>query len=84
MPIRWKSQIVRWLPPRTFTDVQLEGPYPSWEHTHRMSPVRDGTEIHDHVRYRVPGGRPVERLVVARWLDQIFDYRAERLRELLA
>jgi ligand-binding SRPBCC domain-containing protein len=53
-----------------------------WEHTHRLSPVDGGTEIHDHVRYRVPGGRLVD-IVVRRWLDAIFDYRARRTEELL-
>jgi ligand-binding SRPBCC domain-containing protein len=71
---------------RSFGDEQISGPYPLWEHTHRFSPVDDGTEIYDHVRYRVPGGLlapVVQRPFVGRWLDEIFDYRAERLREIL-
>jgi ligand-binding SRPBCC domain-containing protein len=85
-PIRWQTEIVAWQPPRSFTDLQLSGPYPLWEHTHRLSPAPGGTEIFDLVRYRTPGGplAPlVRRLVVRRWLDEIFDYRAARLRELL-
>jgi ligand-binding SRPBCC domain-containing protein len=87
VPIRWHTEIAAWVPPRSFTDVQLSGPYPLWEHTHRFRAVRGGTEMHDHVRYRVPGGplAPlVRRLAVAVWLDRIFDYRADRLRQLLA
>jgi ligand-binding SRPBCC domain-containing protein len=87
VPISWHAEIGRWTPPRSFTDVQTAGPYPLWEHTHRFSPVRDGTEIYDHVRYRVPGGPLgplVQRVLVRRWLDQIFDYRAARLDELLS
>ncbi len=45
-----------------------------------------GTEIYDHVRYRVPGGMLaplVQRPFVGRWLDEIFDYRAARLEEIL-
>ena len=86
VPIRWKTEIALWRPPRSFTDVQLAGPYPLWEHTHRLRAVPSGTEIYDHVRYRLPGGplAPlVQRLFVRRWLDEIFDYRARRLRELL-
>jgi ligand-binding SRPBCC domain-containing protein len=85
-PIRWRTEIATWRPPRSFTDVQLSGPYPLWEHTHRLSPACGGTEIHDYVRYRVPGGplAPlVQRLLVGPWLDRIFDYRAARMRELL-
>lgn len=86
VPIRWRTAIVEWRPPRSFTDVQLAGPYPLWEHTHRLAPVGGGTEIYDHVRYRLPGGflaPAVRRFAVGRWLDEIFDYRAARLRELL-
>lgn len=85
VPISWLTEVADWRPPRSFTDVQLAGPYPLWEHTHRFVAVPGGTEIHDHVRYRVPGGplAPVADLVVRRWLALIFDYRAERLRELL-
>lgn len=85
-PIRWRTEIVDWRPPRSFTDVQLSGPYPLWEHTHRLSPVPGGAEIFDLVRYRLHGGALaplVQRLAVGRWLDEIFDYRAERMRELL-
>jgi hypothetical protein len=86
VPIRWRTEIVDWRPPRSFTDVQLSGPYPLWEHTHRLSPAPGGTEIYDLVRYRLHGGALaplVRRLAVGRWLDEIFDYRAERMRELL-
>ena len=87
VPVAWWTEIADWRPPRTFTDVQLAGPYPLWEHTHRFAAVEGGTEVYDHVRYRVPGGplAPlVERLVVGRWLDEIFDYRRDRLQALLS
>lgn len=83
IPIRWLTEIRMWRPPRSFVDVQLRGPYLLWEHTHRLTPVVGGTEIHDHVRYQVPGGTLVD-VVVRRWLRRIFDYRAERTAELLS
>jgi hypothetical protein len=84
--VHWLTRIATWRPPRSFVDEQILGPYPVWEHTHRFSPVDGGTELYDHVRYRVPGGvfAPLVQRVVARWLEQIFDYRAERLEEILA
>ena len=87
LPIRWLTEITSWHPPRAFTDLQLAGPYPLWEHAHRFTAVEGGTEVYDLVRYRVPGGplAPlVDRLVVRRWLRDIFDYRRDRLAELLA
>ncbi len=86
VPIRWRTEITAWEPPHAFTDTQRSGPYRLWVHSHRFRPVQDGTEVHDHVRYRIPFG-PVgllaRNLFVRRWLDQIFDYRARRLAELL-
>ena len=86
IPFSWRTEITEWHPPRSFTDVQLSGPYRLWEHTHRFSPVAGGTEIFDHIRYRVPGGPlapAVQRLLVRSRLDQIFGFREQRLRELL-
>ncbi|MBA3844120.1 MAG: SRPBCC family protein [Actinobacteria bacterium] len=86
IPIRWQTVIARWHPPRSFVDVQLSGPYVVWEHTHRLSRVSGGTEIHDGVRYRLPVAAlaPLSNLVVARLLAAIFDYRAERTAALLS
>jgi ligand-binding SRPBCC domain-containing protein len=87
VPIAWRTEIKQWLPPRTFTDTQVAGPYRLWVHVHRFTAVPGGTEMYDHVRYRLPGGplAPViERVVVRGWLDEIFDFRASRLAELLA
>jgi ligand-binding SRPBCC domain-containing protein len=55
-------------------------------HAHRLTPVPGGTEIFDSVRYRIPGGplAPLaHRLLVSRWLEAIFDHRAERVAQLL-
>jgi ligand-binding SRPBCC domain-containing protein len=84
IPIRWKTEIVEWREPRAFTDVQLQGPYPLWIHTHRFTPTADGTEVYDAVRYRVPGGPAagLVQMIVGRWLDSIFDYRRRKLGEL--
>ncbi|HEX4931016.1 MAG TPA: SRPBCC family protein [Gaiellaceae bacterium] len=86
IPIRWRTEIVAWTPPRGFVDVQRRGPFRLWEHTHRLTPVEDGTEIYDHVRYRLflgPVGALVRLLLVRRWVEGIFDYRAERVPGLL-
>ena len=86
VPIRWRTEIVEWQPPFRFTDLQVEGPYRRWEHTHRLRPVDGGTAIHDRVVYRLPY-EPVAGLAapvtVARWLRAIFDYRSLRIGALL-
>jgi ligand-binding SRPBCC domain-containing protein len=78
VPIRWRTEIVEWTPPRGFVDLQRHGPYRLWEHAHRLRAVEGGTEIYDHVRYRLfggPFGVLVHRALVRRWLEAIFDYR---------
>ena len=42
LPLRWVSEIERWDPPNEFVDVQLQGPYRLWRHTHRFEPVDGG------------------------------------------
>jgi ligand-binding SRPBCC domain-containing protein len=86
IPIRWRTEIVAWTPPRGFVDVQRRGPFLVWEHTHRLRPVAGGTEIYDNVRYRLflgPLGALVRRLVIRGWLERIFDYRAAQVPALL-
>jgi ligand-binding SRPBCC domain-containing protein len=86
VPLGWRTEIAEWVAPWSFVDRQLEGPYRLWVHAHRFSAVAGGTEIHDHVRYRLPGGPlapAVHRLAVRGRLDGIFDFRARRLEELL-
>lgn len=87
IPFEWLTRIEEWQPPRGFVDVQLRGPYRLWVHTHRVTRVAGGTEVYDHVRYGLPFeplASLVRRLTVERWLDEIFDYRAERVPGLLA
>jgi ligand-binding SRPBCC domain-containing protein len=86
IPIRWRTEIVAWNPPRSFVDVQRRGPFRLWEHTHRLTAAAGGTEIYDHVRYRLflgPLGGLVWRLLVRRWVEGIFDYRAREVPSLL-
>jgi ligand-binding SRPBCC domain-containing protein len=87
VPLGWRSVISAWEPPYRFVDEQLRGPYRSWVHEHRFEVVPGGTRIVDHVEYEVPGGRLlhplVHRFFVAPDVAAIFDYRQERLREIL-
>jgi ligand-binding SRPBCC domain-containing protein len=87
IPIYWRTEIVAWTPPHGFMDVQRRGPFLLWEHTHRLRPMADGTEIYDRVRYRLflgPLGAFVRRMFVRRWLEGIFDYRAAQVPVLLS
>ncbi|HTX35766.1 MAG TPA: SRPBCC family protein [Bryobacteraceae bacterium] len=86
VPVGWTTRIRRWEPPVRFIDVQLSGPYRLWHHTHRFEAASGGTRMSDVVRYRLPLGwigRAVNALKVRRDLEGIFDYRRERICQLL-
>ncbi len=82
IPVTWRTEITEWDPPRGFTDEQLRGPYRKWVHRHRFEEVEGGTRVIDEVDYAAPFGAVVEPLFVRRDVERIFDYRAERLREI--
>jgi hypothetical protein len=77
--LRWQSKIEVWEPPRRFIDIQIKGPYRRWHHEHVFVPRDNGTLCIDHVRYAVPGGLLVDRLFVRRDVENIFEFRSERL-----
>ena len=80
VPIRWRSEITAWEPPFRFVDEQRRGPYRLWIHEHRFEERAGRTLASDHVRYAVPGGRLVDRLLVRPDLERIFEYRRDALR----
>ncbi len=82
IPVRWKTLITSYDPPRGFVDEQVRGPYAFWFHRHTFFAVDGGTEIIDEVHYALPGGvlAPVAHTVfVRRQIGKIFDYRAKAI-----
>jgi len=85
IPFQWRSEITVWDPPYRFVDVQISGPYRSWEHTHLFFPEDNDTVIEDNVIYRLPYwpfGEIIYPLVNAQ-LKRIFQYRQKTIKELL-
>ena len=82
VPVRWRSEIAAWEPPFRFVDEQRRGPYRLWVHEHRFEERTGGTLASDRVRYAVPGGRVVDRLLVRPDLERVFAYRRDVLRSI--
>jgi len=85
MPVFWRTEIRSWKAPFRFTDVQRNGPYRLWHHTHRFAAENGGTRMTDVVRYRLPFGvlgSIAHRLFVKSDVEKIFDYRREKIQEL--
>jgi ligand-binding SRPBCC domain-containing protein len=85
LPVRWRTRVVVWDPPRGFVDVQERGPYALWEHTHRFRPCDGGVLMSDSVRYALPLGvlgQLAHALAVKAALADVFDYRFARIRAL--
>ena len=86
LPVTWRSRIEEWLPNERFVDVQLQGPYAMWHHTHSFHDSGTGTLIRDRVLYRLPLGWLGRRFgvpFIAHDVKKIFECRAERTTDLL-
>src|SRR5690242_16926082 len=55
VPIRWRTRIIDWSPPRQFIDLQVRGPYALWLHQHTFEPGDGGgVSCRDRVIYKLP------------------------------
>jgi ligand-binding SRPBCC domain-containing protein len=87
VPVRWNTLIQAWDPPHRFVDVQVKGPYRLWHHTHEFAAVDGGTLMRDTVRYDIgfgPLGLLADRVLVAKDLKSIFDYRVDAVARALS
>lgn len=85
-PVRWLTEIEEYCPRWRFVDRQIRGPYRLWRHTHSFREEGLATLMQDVVQYALPAGplgAAVHWLLVRHDLDRIFDFRAQRVNELL-
>ena len=86
LPLGWLTRIEEWEPNRSFTDVQLRGPYARWIHRHDFVPHDGGTWVRDRVEYSLPLAPltdPAHALFVRPTLERIFAYRRSAIARLL-
>ncbi len=54
--VDWLARHTSYQPPSLFVDEQVEGPFRSWRHEHRMEAVGNATRLTDHITFHLPGG----------------------------
>ncbi|MBW2511862.1 MAG: SRPBCC family protein [Deltaproteobacteria bacterium] len=83
---RWLTEIKHINEGVSFVDEQSVGPYKLWYHQHFIEPVgKEMTRMIDRVTYLLPFGplgRMVHKVKVKHMLEEIFNYRTQRLYEL--
>lgn len=85
LSIRWVALHKGYIENRRFQDVQVEGPFAKWEHTHLFEP--DGPAacyLEDRVEYALPFGwlgRLAAGALTRRKLRRLFEYRHRVCRE---
>lgn len=69
VPSTWRIEHRDYVANRQFRDVQLEGPFDEWVHTHRFEADGRGSVLEDHIRYALPLGVVGE--MAAGWFTRI-------------
>ncbi|PQJ74890.1 SRPBCC family protein [Polaribacter gangjinensis] len=82
---KWVSEITHFEEKKYFVDVQLYGPYALWHHKHFIHEIDGGVELEDIIDYKVPLGilgQMVHPFLVKPKLEEIFQYRQQKMSEL--
>lgn len=83
---RWLTEIKHIRDGISFVDEQRLGPYSLWYHYHEVEALdTNQSRMIDRVHYRLPMeplSRPIHELWVKKMLNDIFDYRSEKLKDL--
>ncbi|MDM7991343.1 SRPBCC family protein [Arthrobacter sp. zg-Y877] len=82
VPLRMTSRITEMDPPDYFVDEQVKGPFRRFRHVHEFSSDSEGTTMVDRIEFEAPlgvVGRLVEKLVLARYLQNLIETRNRHL-----
>ncbi|WP_022851803.1 SRPBCC family protein [Limisalsivibrio acetivorans] len=80
--VQWVTEITHVDEPGFFVDEQRFGPYKFWHHKHFFEETENGVLMSDSVHYSLgfgPAGSLIHHFYVRKKLEEIFDYRYEKL-----
>jgi ligand-binding SRPBCC domain-containing protein len=87
IPVDWVTEITHVQEPAFFVDNQKSGPFKYWHHQHIFKEIEGGVEMTDIVNYAAPVpviGTWLEKLMIERRVNEIFDYRFKVLEKRFA
>lgn len=82
--ICWLARIVEFEPGRSFVDEQIEGPFASWRHEHRIESLSEQCSVlHDSITWSLKWWQlpPLSHSFVRRRLDALFSFRHQVIAE---
>ena len=82
---KWVTEITHVVDKEYFVDEQRFGPYALWHHKHFIKEIDGGIEMEDLLHYKLPFGflgQLTHPFLVKPKLDEIFEYRKNKLVEL--
>lgn len=82
---QWVTEITHTVDKEYFVDEQRFGPYSLWHHKHFIKEIPGGVEMEDLLHYKLPFGflgNLAHPILVKPKLDEIFEYRRNKLVEL--
>ncbi len=85
LKMKWVTEITQVKEKEYFIDVQQEGPYRFWHHEHHFKETKDGILMTDILNYKPPFGiigKIANTIFINRKLNQIFDYRKNKMEEI--
>jgi len=87
-PLRfdWTGEVVEYEAPSQFVDIQAEGPFKNYRHTHVFVPEGAGTRMTDTIEYELPLGPLAElanRIHFQSRLEEVLEHGQQITRTLL-
>src|SRR5690606_11340053 len=85
LKMEWVTEITHVEDKHFFVDEQRFGPYKFWHHKHFLKEIPGGVEMEDIIHYKLPMGilgKMVQPFMVKPKLEEIFEYRKNKLIEL--
>ena len=84
IPSNWVTEITQMKEMEFFIDEQRFGPYKFWHHQHHFNEIDEGIEMTDIVNYALPLdplSKPLNKLIVKKKIEKIFEFREEVLKK---